>query len=254
MQTPLSPTQLRRKYDPSTLNLQKLAKTAPPKAIIGQERAVKALQFGLGNKTAGFNVYISGYEGEGKIDAVLHFLKDLAGDETAPNDWCYVNNFDDPYCPKRLSLPKGKARVFKEDIRVFIEEAHFALVKSFESEEYAEKRGEIQRSYQEQEQELFANLNRRAKEEKFFIKRTPVEVISVPLVDGKPMTDKEFFALSEEERADILKKQESFKEELKGIARKARDLEKDYTRAVYELEQKVALYAIETLLEELLES
>jgi predicted ATP-dependent protease len=254
MHTPLTPDRLRRQYDPNALNLQSLADTAPPKAIIGQERAVKALQFGLGNKASGFNVYISGYEGEGKIDAVLHFLKDLAKDETAPNDWCYVNNFEDPYCPKRLSLPNGQARIFKNDIQNFIQEAHSSLVKAFESEEYASKREELNRFFQEKEKELFADLDQRAREEKFFIKRTPVEVISVPLVDGKPMTDRDFFALTEDERADIIRRQESFKDELKVIARKARDMEKEFTKTIYELDQKVALFSIETIMEELLEN
>ncbi|MBK8491662.1 MAG: AAA family ATPase [Saprospirales bacterium] len=254
MATPLSPTKLRKTYDPATLNIEKLSKSSTPKAIIGQERAVKALQFGLGNKSSGFNVYISGYEGEGKIDAVLHFLKDLAHDESVPYDWCYVNNFEDTYCPKRLSLAKGQARVFKNDIQDFIDEAHVALVRSFESEEYASKREELNRYFQEQEKELFASLDKRAREEKFFIKRTPVEVISVPLVDGKPMTDQEFYALSEEARAEILKKQESFKDELKVIARRGRDIEKEFAKTVFDLDQKVALYAIEAILEELLDT
>ncbi|MCB9283297.1 MAG: AAA family ATPase [Lewinellaceae bacterium] len=254
MASPLSPTKLRKTYDPASLNLEKLSQISSPKAIIGQERAVRALQFGLGNKSAGFNVYISGYEGEGKIDAVLHFLRDLAHDETVPNDWCYVNNFEDTYCPKRLSLAKGQARVFKTDIQNFVDEAYTALLRAFESEEYASKREELNRYYQEQEKELFANLDKRAREEKFFIKRTPVEVISVPLVDGKPMTDRDFIALSEEDRAEILKKQESFKDELKVIARRAREMEKEFAKTIFELDQKVALFSIETLLEELLET
>lgn len=253
MLTPLSPKQLRRSYDPATLNIEKLSQTAPPKAIIGQERAVKALQFGLGNKTAGFNVYISGYEGEGKIDAVLHFLRDLAHDETAPDDWCYVNNFSEPYYPKRLRLPQGQSRVFKSEIAEFIQEAHGVLVRAFESDDYTSKREEIQGRFQEREKLLFSDLDKRAKEEKFFFKRTPVEIITVPLVDGRPMTDREFLSLTEEEREEIMEKQESFKDELKQIVRKARDLEKEFATTVYDLDQRIALFSIQGPLEELLE-
>jgi len=251
MPTPLSPAQLRRSYDPAKLNLKKISKTAPPKAIIGQDRAIKALKFGLGNKTTGFNVFISGYEGEGKIDAVLHFLKDLARDESVPNDWCYVNNFEDPYCPKALSLPKGMAREFKADVQELIIQAHTHLVKVFESEDYNLKREEIGKHYQGMEQELFAALEKKAHEEQFFLKRTPVEVITVPMVNGKPMTDQEFFALTEEQRAEIIKRQEAFREELKAIAHKARDMEKEFNKTIAELEQKVALYGIEPLLEDM---
>ena len=74
----LTADQLRKTYDSADLLPEDLANHRPLKAIIGQDRAVKALRFGLGNRAPGFNIYLSGVPGEGKIDAVLHFLEDLA--------------------------------------------------------------------------------------------------------------------------------------------------------------------------------
>lgn len=253
MLQPLLPEQLRRVYDPSTFKSEDLENNKPLKAIIGQDRAVKALRFGLGNRSFGYNVYIAGNMGEDTVDAVLHFLQELAAQEDPPCDWCYVNNFEDPYFPRKLSMPQGQAREFKTDIQHFIQESQRALVKAFESEEYANKRGEIQQFFQTGEQKLFAELEQRARQDNFFIKRTPVEVVAVPMMGDHPMTDQEFFALTEGERELIIKKQESFKEELKGILRKSRDLEREVNTSLFELNQKIALFAIQPLLDELQE-
>ena len=247
----LTADQLRKTYDSADLLPEDLANHRPLKAIIGQDRAVKALRFGLGNRAPGFNIYLSGVPGEGKIDAVLHFLEDLARREPPPQDWCYVNNFEDPYYPKRLSLPQGKAKELRTDVGRFVEEAQLALVKAFESEEYANKIEEIKLGYQELEKELYEKLNQKAKNAKFTINRTPVEVIAVPLVEGRPMMEKEFYALPEEERKRILDQQAEFKTELKAIARRLRELEKEFQGRAYELEQRVALFSIEALLDEL---
>ena len=108
------------------------------KPLIGQERALKALEFGTGNKSSGFNIYVSGYPGSGKLKAIKYFLEKRASLESTPGDWCYVNNFKDPYIPKKLNLPQGGALVFKNEIKIFIEEARIALNRAFESKEYAD--------------------------------------------------------------------------------------------------------------------
>ncbi len=246
---------LRRQYTPE--KLEKLIKPLtehPIKAIIGQDRAIRALKFGLANKAAGFNIFVSGLPGEGLIEAIQHFLRGLAAGEAPPRDWIYVNNFQDPYCPKALSLSTGAALQFKTDIEEFITEARNALIKAFESDEYSTKVDAINKEFQEKEKDVFADLEQRARRENFIIKRTPVEIIALPLIGGRPMTEKEFFGLSQKEQDLLLAKQASFKDDLKTVARKARELDREYNRAIYDLEQRVALFAIETLLEELQET
>lgn len=251
MHLPLSASLLRKTYYPKDIPHEPAEESRPLKAIIGQERAVRALKFGLGNKSRGFNVFVSGHPGEDTFDAIRHFLEGLAGQEARPNDWCYVNNFEDPYCPRKLSLPPGTARPFKNDIRKFVEEAQHALIAAFESDEYADKREEVNKAFQEKERELFSDIQEKAHQENFVIKRTPVEIVAVPLKDNKAMTDEHFFELPREEREEIIRKQELFKENLKVLMRRKRELDRDYAEAVYDLEQRVALLAMDTLLEEL---
>lgn len=247
----LQPEQLRRTYDPATLSLPSGKEEAPSKAIIGQDRAITALQFGLGNKANGFNIYVAGLPGTGKQTAVRHYLEGLAKKEPSPCDWVYVNNFEDPYFPKYLSLPKGLAHTFRNDVRHLLIHARSALVKIFESEEFIHKRDELVQEMQEAVEAIFSNISERARSEGLVIQRTPLEVVVLPTVDGRPMNEKEFYALSEEEKAAIVQKQRKFKDELRLAARRARDVELEYSNRLRELEQKAALRTLDTLLEDL---
>lgn len=247
----LKPEQLRRTYDPGAFSLPVSKNDEPAKAIIGQERAVKALKFGLGNKAHGFNIYVAGEPGTGKQTAVLHFLEDLAIHEAPPCDWVYVNNFQDPYFPKKLSLPKGQAHDFRNDVRHFLLQANAALIKIFESDEFAKKRDELFQKMQEEEATIFDELNEKARKENFIIQRTPVEIIALPMTKGRAMTEKEFMALSDREKEAIIEKQKGFKDELRLAARQTRDMDLQFNKLLHELEQKAARRTLDALLEDL---
>ena len=88
----------------------------PLQSIIGQSRALQAIQFGLGIGEKGFNIYAAGQQGTGRTSAIKTFLDSQASEKETPLDWCYVYNFKDAYCPKALSLPAGKGREFKQDM------------------------------------------------------------------------------------------------------------------------------------------
>ena len=133
----LTPEKLRRTCDPNFMQCKTTEEIAPLQEIIGQERAIRALKFGLGIKDRGFNIYVAGYPGTGRKTAVQNFLEETAKNQPVPPDWCYVNNFADEYTPKAIKLPPGKAKEFQKDMKTFIDDAKRALRKAFESEDYA---------------------------------------------------------------------------------------------------------------------
>jgi len=250
----LKPNQLRRVVATSVVNWKQLKKEYTLKPLIGQDRALKALEFGIGNKSGGFNIYVSGYPGSGKLKAVNHFLEEKAKIEPSPGDWCYVNNFKDSYYPKKLSLPQGGGEIFKNEIRKLIEEVQNALIKAFESKEYGDKRQDIINEFQQKEIELFKDIHKKAKANNFTIRRTPIELIAIPIDEtGAPIADEKFHQLDKKQQKDILKKQDKIKEELISLVRKNRDLERASNTSLLGLEENVALYAIESLLDELQE-
>jgi len=133
----LSVEKLRRKCDPKLMLCETTQGVVPLEEIIGQERAARALKFGLGIRERGFNIYAAGFPGTGRTTAVRNFPEELARTKQAPSDWCYVNNFSNEYAPKAIRLPQGKGKDFQKDMRDFIDEAKRAIPKAFEGEDYA---------------------------------------------------------------------------------------------------------------------
>src|SRR4030065_1314945 len=114
----------------------------PLKEIIGQERAVRALKFGIGIREHGFNIYVAGWPGTGRTTAVKNFVEEIARVEPVPPDWCYVNNFSNQYEPKAIQLPSGKGKVFRDDVKNLIDNVRTALPTAFESDDYTRRREE----------------------------------------------------------------------------------------------------------------
>jgi lon-related putative ATP-dependent protease len=227
---------------------------APLEIIIGQERAVRALQFGLSIQDPGFNIYVSGFPGTGRTTTVKAFLDSVAKDKPVPEDLCYVNSFRDSYRPNAMALPPGRATSFQGDVQGLIETAQREIRQAFESEEYAARRQDTVRSLQRQRDELFSKLNERARGQGFGLQASPVGLLTVPLKDGKPLAEESFQELGSEEREEISRKREALQDEVKAAIRQARNLEKQANKSVQELDREVAHFGIDPLIDDLKES
>jgi len=251
MKRELTSENVRKMFD--TLRVKELISlpTGSREIIIGQERAVKALKFGLGIKAEGYNIYVSGIHGTGKLTAIKNFVVEPAKKEPLPDDWCYVNNFKDPYEPTRLCLPAGKATPFKKDIKNLINEARIALTKAFENEDFIKRRQNITDTLVQRQNELFNDVYDRAAKDSIRIKETPIDIVTIPLKNGKSMTDEQFNRLSEDEQKAIRKIQDKYIEEIKLVVRESRRLEKEATEKIARLENEAASFAISSLIQEI---
>lgn len=249
----VSVERLRWTCNPQLLGCETSEDVKPLDTIIGQERAVKALQFGLDIKELGFNIYVAGLPGTGRTTAVKWFLEKLAKGKPIPPDWCYLNNFRDNYRPKVLSLPPGRARGFKADVQSLVEGARREIRNAFESEEYAAKREETTKAFRQQREDLFAGIRERAQLEGFLIQATPIGLLTVPMKDGEPLSDEEFQALNQEEREELTRKRDALQDELKAVFRQVKGFEKNAAEEVQKLDRKVAHYVLEPLIDDLKE-
>ena len=244
---------LRRVCDPQMLLCDTSEEIGPLEIIIGQERAVRSLQFGLGIKELGFNIYVAGVPGTGRTTAVRGFLEELAKGKPVPSDLCYVNNFRDPYRPKALCLPPGRAKELQEDMRGLIQGAQRDIRRAFESDEYAAKREENIKVFQQKRDELLARIHERAHNEGFSIQTTPIGLLIIPLREGKPLSEDEFQSMSPEVKTEISQKREELQGELKTVIRQGRSLEKNASEELERLDREIALYVLGPLIEELKE-
>lgn len=248
---PLRPDQVRHVIDPESVRPLVDIPVKQSAPIIGQHRALKALNFGLDIRDPGFNIYVSGLPGTGKLTAVTGLVKEEAAARPTPFDWCYVNNFKDAGIPRRLRLPAGRAVQLRVDVKNLVSEIRQLLLRTFESEQYAEQRKLIIDVVEEQQRTLFKTITDKAAKKSLVVKQTPWEVITLPMADGKAMTEKAFKALEPEEQQRLLKKQMDFQDEVKAGIRESRKLEKEANDALRELEQRVARQTIANAAEEI---
>ncbi len=249
----LTATELRRTVDPSTLGFETTAELAPGEGIIGQKRAVSALHFGLGIPDDGFNIYVAGPPGIGKMTAVQSFADELARQRPAPDDWCYVNNFDDPYRPKACRLPAGKGRQLQQDMRALIEHVRSDMPKAFESEDYSSKRDEIVKVLDKQRSEVFERLNEGVTQAGFALQATQFGIVLIPVLGGRPLSDEEFRDLPEEARASFERKRDALQGQLKTAMRRIRELARAAQARLHDLNERVALYIVGGLIDDMVE-
>lgn len=253
MVTELSYEEATRRLPQGLLKCRTSEELEPLGQIIGQERAVKALEFGLKIQQKGFNIYAAGQRGTGKRTALENFLKEIAKKKPTPPDWCYVNNFDDPLEPNAIGLPTGTGREFQKDMDLFAKDVKRALTQSFESEEYSKRKQEVIKSVQEKQKEISKELSGKAEKAGFVLRQTPVGVILIPIINGKPATEEDLQRLPKDVQEEILKRREELQHEFRSFMMELRNLEKKAQSAVMQLNKEVADYALDPLLSELFE-
>jgi lon-related putative ATP-dependent protease len=249
----LEPEKLYKKCDPGIFEFETTEEIISLEGIIGQERAVRAVEFGLRIKRHGYNTFITGLTGTGKTSYARSVTQEKASGEPVPNDWCYLYNFKNPGEPMVLSLPAGMGSIFVRDVNNLLEELKEEIPKAFDTEEYERQKGNILKEFQETRNALMEKLNRAAQENGFLLKRTSTGFLSVPLVEGKELSEDEFNQLEQSEREKLDKKSTEIQLKAMEIARRIQNEEKAMKDCFRELEQKTGLHAAGHLIDEVKE-
>ncbi len=219
---------------------------------IGQEKALRSIDFGLGLTSKGFNIYALGEAGTGKMRTINAALDERARKEKVPGDWCYVYNFKDPDAPCAISLEPGRGIVFKKDMDDLIKTLRVELPKTFESKEYEKQRSKFIEDFQQKQKELFASLEEEAELKGFAIKRAVGGFVIVPIKkSGEPLTEEEFAALDEKTRKRAEEMGKMLQERLDDVGRAVREAEKLLKEVLGRLEREIALGAVGHLIEDL---
>ena len=247
----LKPSRLRRRLDPARLGFASTAEVEPLVGTIGQPRALDALEYGLEVETRGFNVYVAGVPGSGRLSTVLDYLRDRAARKPVPDDWVYVYSFRDHDRPNAIRLPAGRGAEFAHAMDEFIDAARREIPRAFESEEYERREREVVGEIAEQRQRLEEELTRFAGERDVALKKTLTGAVSIPLVDGKPITREQFEQLPQTQRELITRATAEVQERATSFGHQVHQLEKEAQGRVQELEREVALFATAPLFHEL---
>ncbi len=191
----LSPEKLRLECPPDQVGCETSAELGPVDGIIGQDRALKALKFGVEMKGKGFNVYVAGPPITGKRPAARSFLENIAKTRPVPPDWVYVNNFQNPYEPKTLKLPPGRAKVFQKDLKNLVDQAKRAVPAALQNEEFVSRGNSITKKAVAERNKILSDLNKQAEVHGYTVRMTQLGITIIPVVDGKTVSQEEFDSL-----------------------------------------------------------
>ncbi|OPZ93225.1 MAG: Lon protease [candidate division TA06 bacterium ADurb.Bin417] len=249
----LKPEQLRLVCQPEECPCTSTREITPLEGVIGQDRAMRAIDLGLNIQKFGFNIYVSGLPGTGRSTSVDRAVVELAARLPVPDDWCYVYNFAEPDRPNALRLPPGKGREFRRDLKNLLEELKLEVPRSFESKEYEEQRNEIMHYLQEARQKALNALQEKVAGEGFTLKQTPTGLVLLPSQDGKPLSDAEYEKLGPTEKDFFRQKQEKLRHDVSAMIRQVRDLEKEAKELVHKLDLDTGNYLLNHHFQELLQ-
>ncbi len=252
----LKPLPIEEYYKNCTLDQLEFKSTAdlvPLEGFLGQDRAVQAIDLGIKISREGYNIFALGPSGVGKHTLVRQMVEEKAAQESPPSDICYVNNFEHVSNPILLQLPAGIGTQLKDDMEHLVQDLRTSLVSAFDSEEYQSQRRVLEEEYQEQQQESLREIQEKAKEKGLALLRTPSGLAFAPVKDDEVLPPEEYQKLPQTEQDEIQKIVEELQQELQKALQQAPRWEREFRSKLNDLQQSVAAYVLEDLLEELYE-
>ncbi len=242
--TPLRAEELRRTIDPASLGFETTAELDPISSLIGQDRALRAIEFGANMKANDFNIFVLGPPASGKATATRAFLTEKAAKLPAPFDWVYVYNFDNPNRPRALRIPSGRARALEKGLIAAVDELRTTLPQMFEGEDYQTRRRSIDSQFRATQEEAFEALSRKAQTQNIAIMRTPTGFGMAPMHEGKIVKPEVFAALPEEMQKGVQTKIEGLQKELEQILETVPKSDKQRRNRLSDLNEEVADIAV----------
>jgi len=249
---PLPPERLRRRCDPASLGFATTADVERIDGLVGQDRALDALTFGLGLTAKGYNIFVLGEPGSGRHNAVRQFLEQAAEKEQAPDDWVYVHNFREPHKPRALKLPAGRGPELAEAMRALVDGLKSGMPAVFESEDYQNRRKAIDVQFKESHDAAFQAIAQKAEKEGLGLLRTETGFGIVPMKNGNPIEPQVFDKLPLEERQDYQRRIKALGEELAEAVENVPRLDKERREKIRDLNRQLAEIAVKRAMNDLI--
>lgn len=242
----LSPAELRASVAIDGAELKRAAETDRDAELLGQSRAIDAIKLAIGIDAPGYNVYVSGLRTRIERDTVLALLAEKAATMPTPGDWVYVNNFRNPESPSAIYLRAGQGRELAQRMRDLVALIVEQLPKAFRREDFDHERAALRDKYNQRAQELFKQIETRARERGFALQGGPGgQVIFIPLIEGKvpespEALQKAMSAKTDAEREQMMRAQAELENEFSGLIGRQQELMRDLVDDIRAIERAFA--------------
>lgn len=243
---------LKKVVDLSKIKFKTTEDINPLVTVIGQNRAVRAIDFGLTIEDPSYNIFVTGFRGTGRTTIVRDLLDKIAASRTKPEDWIFVYNFENPDEPKAISLPSKKAKSLITKFERLINKIKLSLKTAFESEQYVESKNEILEQGQQKKRDKFAKIETESQKVNIQIKGSPAGFQTIPMLEDKPMDDQYFQNLTKKEQKGIESKIKLIQKMIQDMVHEATTIDRLAEEDVEGLNQETANFIIGTLFVDLI--
>ena len=230
--------------DPKTFNFDTTNDLEPISTGIGQERGIKALEFGLNVDINGYNVYVEGPYGVGKTAYVKNYLNVISKKKKIPNDWCYLYNFENPNEPVAVSLPAGQGKEFRDIMNSFINEIKVDIKNTFSNEDFEKEKNLIKQEFEAKRNLLMEKLNKTSAQYGFSVKSAQNGIYMMPIVNGKTIAEEEFNKLDESVKKEFEDKSTIVQQHIMEAISEIKSIERESDKRIQEWQSNVALLTI----------
>lgn len=241
---------LYKRCDPAKLPFRTTAELEGLSEILGQERALEAVRFGLAIERQGFNLFLLGSSGTDEYPAIRRLIEEKAAKEPIPPDWCYVNNFERPEAPRALQIPPGRGSVLRDDVDRLLKELRSAIPAAFESENYRARKHVIQEEVKERREKALESIAHEAEKRSIGLLRSPTGVVLAPIRNKQVLGPEEVSQLSEKEITIIEHDVAELHQKLEAVMRQVPGWEREGRAKIQQLNEEVTIFAVGHLLEE----
>ena len=247
----LGPEVLFTPCPPESLGFTTTDELADLEQTIGQDRALEAIQFGMGIRSKGFNLYALGPGGSGRHSVVERLLNERAAAEPVPSDYCYVFNFSNPNKPRSLELPAGRGRQLRDDVTQLVDELVSVVPEALESEECRARRQEFEEVFREQQSHAFEELQTSAEAQDIRLLRTPAGFAFAPMREGEVIDPEEYNRLPEADQKAIEQRVAGLQEQLDNLIQQLPRWRRDMQQQIRSLNRDVVMSVVGQLMAEL---
>lgn len=238
--------QLKMVCNPERFEFTSTADLDPIDTGIGQDRGIKALEFGLNVDVRGYNLYVEGPSGVGKTMYTRNYLDVISKKKKAPQDWCYIYNFDNPNEPVAVSLPAGGGKEFCDLMDHFIDDVKIDIKSTFNNEEFEKERALIKQEFEEKRNVLMEKLNQKSSQYGFQVKASQTGIYMMPVVNGKTIAEEEFNKLDEDVRKEYEDKSGIVQQHIMEAIGEIKSIERESAQKIEEWQSNVALLTVNT--------
>ncbi len=211
---------------------------------IGQDSAIRSLEFGLNVDVRGNNLYLEGPSGVGKTMYTRNYLEKLSSKKKVPVDWCYIYNFDNPNEPIAVSLPAGQGKDFQETMDGFIKDVKMDIAKTFSNEDFEKEKTLIRQEFEQKRADLLDKLNEKASKYNFIVKTAQNGVYMMPVYDGKTLEEEDFEKLDEKIRQEYENNSSIVQEYIISAISEIKAIEKQSDKKIEEWQSNVSLLTV----------